>query len=102
MDLFVNHFLADRDIFQSFGFEALYELGILSASHWQVMQRWSIDKDIDDLEAGILDLDDNDDCGTDVPYDDIHFSVENADLQIHRVQKMNHHIQNHLLQTRTA
>jgi len=70
MNLFINHFLADRDIFESFGFEALYELGYLSASHWQVMQRWSIDRDIDDLEASVLDLDNGQDLGIDVPSDD--------------------------------
>lgn len=34
------------------------------------MQRWSIDRDIADLEAGVLDLDDGQDLGIDVPSDD--------------------------------
>jgi ankyrin repeat protein len=56
--LFVDHFLRDRDIFESFGLENLHELGHLSFSHWQAMQQWSISRDIDDLEQGVLALDD--------------------------------------------
>jgi ankyrin repeat protein len=58
LQLFVDHFLRDRDIFESFGLENLHELGHLSFSHWQAMQQWSISRDIDDLEQGVLALDD--------------------------------------------
>jgi ankyrin repeat protein len=58
LQLFVDHFLRDRDIFESFGLENLHGLGHLSFSHWQAMQQWSISRDIDDLEKGVLALDD--------------------------------------------
>jgi hypothetical protein len=49
--LFMQDFLLDLDLWSSFGFEDLYEQGILSASHWQDMQNWSTERRIDDLES---------------------------------------------------
>jgi len=37
--LFMEDFLLDIHLWSSFGFESLYELGILSAPHWQDMQK---------------------------------------------------------------
>ncbi|KAI9740269.1 MAG: hypothetical protein M1834_004847 [Cirrosporium novae-zelandiae] len=45
--LFVRDFLLDRVIFKSFGFEDLFEQGILSISHWHDMQRWSTERHLD-------------------------------------------------------
>ena len=39
LQLFVRDFLLERSIFESFGFENLYEHGLLTAVHWQdIMQ----------------------------------------------------------------
>lgn len=50
LQLFVRDFLLERSIFESFGFESLYENKVLTAIHWQDMQYRSIHEDIDDLE----------------------------------------------------
>jgi ankyrin repeat protein len=50
LGLFVRDFLLDVSIWNSFGLELLYELGILSASHWQDMQSWTAARTLDDLE----------------------------------------------------
>jgi ankyrin repeat protein len=50
LGLFVRDFLLDVSIWNSFGLELLYELGILSASHWQDMQSWTAARSLDDLE----------------------------------------------------
>lgn len=50
LGLFVRDFLLDVSIWNSFGLELLYELGMLSASHWQDMQSWTAARSLDDLE----------------------------------------------------
>ena len=61
--LFMEDFLLDIQLWSSFGFESLYELGILSAPHWRDMQNWSTERQIDDLEQ-LLDMGDDDDDPT--------------------------------------
>lgn len=57
MDLLIHGFLADGEVFKSFGYEELYELGYLSFELWKEYQHAQLEKDISLLEEGFFAID---------------------------------------------
>ncbi|KAH0538908.1 hypothetical protein FGG08_004499 [Glutinoglossum americanum] len=57
MSLLVNGFLTDGEIFKSFGYENLYEQGLLSFELWRVFQQAQIERDISALDEGFCAVD---------------------------------------------
>jgi ankyrin repeat protein len=64
MDLLVNGFLGDGQVFQSFGYENLYELGFMDYQLWKYFQKQKIDKDITALDDGFCAIDDEEALST--------------------------------------
>jgi hypothetical protein len=58
MDLLVNGFLGDGQVFQSFGYENLYELGFMDYQLWKYFQKQKLGKDITELDDGFCEIDD--------------------------------------------
>ncbi|PVH70403.1 hypothetical protein DL98DRAFT_136415 [Cadophora sp. DSE1049] len=58
MNLLVNGFLGDGQVFQSFGYENLYELGFMDYQLWKYFQKQKLDKDITELDDGFCAIDD--------------------------------------------
>lgn len=50
LHLFVLDFLLERSIFESFGFESLYEQDVLTQTQWQDMLKRSTEKDLDFID----------------------------------------------------
>ena len=51
--LLASDFLLDGDMFEMFGFENLYEMGLLNPRHWQDMQRSATLRQLDDIERAV-------------------------------------------------
>lgn len=63
MMLLIDGFLADGEIFKSYGYEDLYENGFLTYDHWKEFQQAQLEKDISALERSYNEIDHNLDCG---------------------------------------
>ena len=64
MDLLVNGLLGDGQVFQSFGYEKLYELGFLDYQLWKFFQKQKLDNDITELDDGFCAIDDEEALST--------------------------------------
>jgi ankyrin repeat protein len=64
MDLLVNGFLGDGQVFQSFGYENLYELGFMDYQLWKYFQKQKLDKDITELDDNFCAIDDEEALST--------------------------------------
>jgi ankyrin repeat protein len=58
MDLLVNGLLGDGQVFQSFGYENLYELEFMDYQLWKYFQKQKLDNDITELDDGFYAIDD--------------------------------------------
>ena len=67
MMLLIDGFLADGEIFKSYGYEDLYENGFMTYDHWKELQQAQLEKDISTLERSYDEIDHNLDCGEDSP-----------------------------------
>lgn len=56
MMLLLDGFLADGEIFRSYGYEHLYESGFLTYDHWKEFQQAQLEKDISALEQSYYEL----------------------------------------------
>lgn len=61
MTLLIHGFLADGEIFKSYGYEDLYENGFLTYDHWKVFQQAQLEKDISALERSYYEIDNDPD-----------------------------------------
>jgi hypothetical protein len=57
LELLVDHFLADGEVFESYGFENLYENGFLTYEHWKVFQQTKLQREISTLDEGFCTVD---------------------------------------------
>jgi len=57
LELLVDHFLADGKVFESYGFENLYENGFLTYEHWKVFQQAKLQRNISTLDEGFSAVD---------------------------------------------
>lgn len=57
MELLVHGFLADGEVFKSYGYEDLYEDGILTYDHWKEVQQAQLEKKILALEQSYYEID---------------------------------------------
>jgi ankyrin repeat protein len=64
MDLLVNGFIGDGQVFQSFGYENLYELGFMDYQLWKYFQKQKFDKDITELDDRFCAIDDEEALST--------------------------------------
>jgi ankyrin repeat protein len=53
VQLFASDFLLDGEIFKMFGYEALYEAGLLNARHWRDIQKEATLRQLDDIERAV-------------------------------------------------
>lgn len=49
-------FLADGELFKSYGYEDLYENGFLTCDHWKKFQQAQLQKEISDLERSYYEI----------------------------------------------
>ena len=61
MGLLVHGFLADGEVFKSFGYEHLYENGYLTFEQWKAFQQDQLQKDISTLDERFIAMDDSND-----------------------------------------
>ncbi|PMD17240.1 hypothetical protein NA56DRAFT_282038 [Hyaloscypha hepaticicola] len=57
LELLVDHFLGDGEVFKSYGFETLYENGFLTYEHWKIFQQTKLQRDISALDEGFCAVD---------------------------------------------
>ena len=57
LELLVDHFLADGEVFASYGFENLYENGFLTYEHWKIFQQAKLQRNISTLDEGFCAVD---------------------------------------------
>lgn len=74
MELLVHGFLADGDVFKSFGYEHLYENGYLTFEQWKSFQQDQFQRDISTLDKRFTAIDESNDL------DDFEYSPDYAEL----------------------
>lgn len=89
MDLLVHGFLADGDVFKSFGFEYLYENGYLTFEQWKAFQQDQLQRDITSLDERFIATDESEDFEDfdDPPYDEQLFGVPSETFEASEIQQ---------------